>query len=262
MTLNSIYNKGYKAITFPDGQPHVVLDDPNVKEVQLIHPIRNPYDLYKLLALSNALTKASARKKELVIPYLMGARSDREMVPGDSIDLQVVAECINSCNFESVLLYDVHSPVALQLIKNSINIIPTELYNLYKQPNAVLVCPDKGATKRVNVIREHIPSITDVIYCDKERELSSGKLKLTVKTPGVVRNRPYIIVDDLCDGGGTFNLIAEQLRPYNPDYATLMVTHGIFSQGFDKLKENFNTIYTTNSYNEQIHRVVETLQVF
>jgi hypothetical protein len=38
------------------------------------------------------------------------------MIDGDSFDLEVIANLINSCNFDDVLLLDIHSDVALKLI--------------------------------------------------------------------------------------------------------------------------------------------------
>ena len=55
---------------------------------------------------------------------------------------------------------------------------------------------------------------------------------------------PAIIIDDICDGGGTFVGIADKVgrAPLG-----MYITHGIFSQGFDALRERFEHIYTTNS---------------
>jgi ribose-phosphate pyrophosphokinase len=56
----------------------------------------------------------AAKRKNSIIPYLMAARYDRLMQQGDSFDLEVVADLINSCGFEKVLLFDVHSEVSLR----------------------------------------------------------------------------------------------------------------------------------------------------
>jgi len=57
-----------------------------------------------------------------------------------------------------------------------------------------------------------------------------------------------IIVDDICDGGGTFIGLAEELRRRNAASLYLYVTHGIFSKDADvKLLDHFAKVYTTNS---------------
>ena len=60
---------------------------------------------------------------------------------------------------------------------------------------------------------------------------------------------PILIVDDLCDGGGTFLGIANQAEGTVP--LGLYITHGIFSKGFGELGKHFSKIYTTNSYYER-----------
>jgi ribose-phosphate pyrophosphokinase len=66
-----------------------------------------------------------------------------------------------------------------------------------------------------------------------------------VLDPEICKDRNCIIIDDICDGGGTFNLIASQIQP---DHLTLMVTHGLFTKGFKQLNQNFHEIVTTDSY--------------
>jgi len=61
----------------------------------------------------------------------------------------------------------------------------------------------------------------------------------------------YIIVDDICDGGGTFNLLAEE---FFKDPASegaelaLFVSHGIFSKGLNAIDKRITSIYTTDSW--------------
>jgi ribose-phosphate pyrophosphokinase len=229
-----------KVLTFPDSQPHVQLIDPIVgDEVMVICSITSPSKLLQLLELTNALDKYWIKKTFLSIPYLMGARSDRHMVEGDSFDLEVVAKLINSCDFDRVELLDVHSPVALSLIDKSFN-NKINLLAGYNKHNPLFICPDKGAIDRV-------PTGADVIYCEKSRDLSTGVITLKVNDVEKTRYRNCIIVDDICDAGGTFIAIANEVRHMCASL-TLAVTHGIFSKGVDYLAGLFDEIITTNSY--------------
>lgn len=54
----------------------------------------------------------------------------------------------------------------------------------------------------------------------------------------------------LCDGGGTFIGVAEELKKHNCGKLFLFVTHGIFSRGFEELNKYFEKIYCTNSFND------------
>ena len=242
---SNLYIKTFK---FPDGQVHVNLSRIDEDDEITVHcSITDSEKMIQLLEISDALDNLHAKKKVLLIPYLMGARYDRYMIEGDSFDLRVFAKLINSCNFEKVYLYDVHSDVAPALINNSKNITNLSLVRLYKQENAILICPDAGAGKRVESYLENRFNLKDVVYCIKHRDVSSGKLTLQVLNPEKCEDRNCIIIDDICDGGATFLAIAKQIKP---KHLTLMVTHVIFSKGFSELEKYFQEIIVSNSYRE------------
>jgi ribose-phosphate pyrophosphokinase len=244
-TININTNEGIKTTIFPDNQPHVNIQDiQEGDEVTVICSIVDSSYLLLLLNTANALENLFARKKVLVIPYLMAARSDRVMLPGDSVDLKVVANLINSCGFEKVYLYDVHSDVATLLINNAISITNKNLVEQYNKENAILICPDAGAAKKVSKYFEWNTNLIEIIYCNKSRDLSTGKITLKVLEPEKCIGRPCVIIDDICDGGGTFLAIAEQIQPA---HLTLIVTHGIFSKGYDALAKYFHQIIVSNS---------------
>ena len=118
-TIHLNKQAGVKCILFPDNQPHVVISEiGSGEDVEVVGSLTDSIQVMHLLQVSNALDHLAAKKKKLVIPYLMAARYDRLMQPGDSFDLEVIADLINSCGFEKVLLFDVHSEVALRLIMN------------------------------------------------------------------------------------------------------------------------------------------------
>lgn len=238
-------HEGIQIILYPDNQPHVnILNVEEGDEVSVTCSLTDTLALVHLLQCSNALDNLFAKKKILSIPYLMGARFDRLMQHGDSIDLQVVANLINSCNFEKVYLYDVHSETATMLIKNAVNITNKNLVELYDQTDAVLVCPDGGAAKKIGKYFEWNKNLVDTVYCIKDRDLSNGKITLKVLEPEKCMYRNCVIIDDICDGGGTFMAIASQIKP---KHLTLIVTHGIFSKGTNIFENIFSEVITSDS---------------
>lgn len=240
-----------KAWIFPDGQPHVNVtfeDSIDTDEgVRVICSIDSSNTLLKLAELSEALDTIFAQKSELIIPYLMGARSDRVMTPGDSFDLKVISRIINSCGFKKVYLYDVHSDVATALIHNSINMDNKELVDLYTAKDSILIIPDAGAAKKAYKYLEWNKNIVDTVQCVKHRDLSTGNITLEVIQPEKCLGRNCVIIDDLCDGGGTFIAIADRLNGACKRLA-LIVTHGIFSKGLESLRKRFDHIITSDSY--------------
>ena len=131
---------------------------------------------------------------------LLGRGYDRVMKRGDSFDLKVIANLINSLNFKKVVLFDVHSDVATALINNSINIQSSWLLHHYKQPNSVLICPDAGAAKKINTyLKEYGDIFTSAVYCNKKRD-ADGKIALDVLEPEKCEGRECVIIDDICVG--------------------------------------------------------------
>jgi ribose-phosphate pyrophosphokinase len=252
--------EGVEFILFPDNQPHVIVN--GIEEgdsVKVVCSLVNSPTLMHLLQTANALDHLFAKKSLLVIPYLMAARYDRLMLPGDSFDLQVIAALINGCGFEKVLLWDVHSEVATALIKNSVNIKNRKMVESYQRPDAVLICPDAGAAKKVNEYQEWNKNLKEIVYCNKKRDLSTGNISLEVIEPERCLDKNCVIIDDICDGGGTFMAIAEQIKP---KHLTLIVTHGIFSKGFAALEKKFNEIIVSDSYGKSYSSpLVKTINV-
>ena len=227
-------------------------------EVKLICSITDSVKMMQLLQAANALDNLFAKKKVLVIPYLMAARFDRLMQHGDSIDLKVVAELVNCCGFEKVFLFDVHSDVATMLINHSVNITNRQMVEQYRQPEALLICPDAGAAKKVGKYFDWNNNLKDIVYCSKNRDLATGNLTLEVLEPEQCTNRNCVIVDDICDGGATFLAIAEKIKAA---HLTLIVTHGIFSKGFAALEKSFNEIIVSDSYCKQYNSpIVKTIE--
>jgi ribose-phosphate pyrophosphokinase len=245
--LNKAQNM--KRFVFPDGQPHVVLQNiMEADEVTVVCSVTDSSFLLQLLQTANAIDHIKAKKKKLIIPYLMGARYDRLMVQGDSFDLEVIASLINNMQFEQVYLYDVHSEVALKLIHNSFVVTNEVLVKAYSKENAVLICPDKGAEKKIKHYTEWNMNLTETVYCNKSRDVNNGKISLQVMETEKCMNRNCVIIDDICDGGGTFLAIAQQIQPA---HLTLIVTHGIFSKGFAELEKAFEKIIVSDSYRSE-----------
>ena|SRR5687767_7085071 len=245
-TIHLNKQQGVRFILFPDNQPHVVISGVSAgDDAAVVCSLTDSIQIMHLLQTSNALDHLSVKKKKLVIPYLMAARYDRLMQHGDSFDLEVVAALINSCGFEKVLLFDVHSEVAVRLIRNSTSIRNRQMVEQYRLPDAVLICPDAGAKRKIDDYLNWNENLSGIVYCSKKRESSTGKITLEVSDPQKCEDRNCVIIDDICDGGATFLAIAEQIRP---KHLTLIVTHGIFSKGFAALEKSFDEIIVSDSY--------------
>lgn len=256
-TINLNTGEGYTKIIFPDSQPHINIQvEENEYLARVICSIDSPAKLLELCLVANALDNLkSISKSELHIPYLMGARYDRVMHIGDSFDLKVIAKIINSLDFLDVYIYDPHSDVATALIERSEAVDNKELVQAYDKENAVLIIPDAGAEKKAYKYAEWNENLKEPVHCIKHRELSTGKISLQILEPEKCAGRHCVIIDDICDGGGTFLGIAKSLRDngWNPLSMTLIVTHGIFSKGIAPLAEYFDQIICSDSLGVRVY---------
>lgn len=182
--------------------------------------------------------------KTLVLPYLPGARQDRSNTTGDVLfTAKSIASEINSRHFLRVVSADPHSPVMPSLINNFVEYPLESIYaHLWKGYTGV-IAPDKGAKARA----EAAGNVLDlpVYYGGKTRDVSTGRLT-GFEVEELPKGGRFIVVDDICDGGGTFIGLGEKIREQGC-YADLFVTHGIFSKGTRAMKEIFKNIYTTDT---------------
>lgn len=193
-------------------------------------------------------------KTTLFLPYVPYARADRHMVDRDAFGLQVFARVLNSYNFDKVVVMDPHSDVAPGIINNCKVITQAEVISTdpvtswFCTKNYLLVAPDAGSLKKIGKVSAMLKR--DVVVLGKDRNVADGRITNTriLGDSSVVSGRDCIIVDDICDGGGTFIAAAEALYAAGANTIELFVTHGIFSRGITPLRDaGFTRIITTNS---------------
>ena len=259
----------YKVSKFPDGQRSIEIigcrhkrDLVLVGEIIEIKSRLNSFiDLEIIICANKALKSLGAEKVFLYVPYFLGARSDRKFSEGGINYLKdVICPVINSQGFASVRVMDPHSDVLEACLDNfdkedNIQLVRFALDKLYgpnTPDNFYLVSPDAGALKKIHKVAERVGFNDEIIVCSKHRDVD-GKLSKTVVPLNIAYgdtfDKDLIIIDDICDGGRTFINIAEEVRK-NPAFKGkiyLIVTHGIFSAGFNILSEHFDGIFCTNS---------------
>lgn len=245
----------FSTFTFPDGQPHFKLEsyDIDFRSVTIEAKIASPADLLTILLANDVLRNHGYETVNLDIRYLMGARMDRAIDTLQPYTLQTVSRLVNGAGFSRVRMLDVHSDVATRLIRNSENVLPVRVVDsvmsvAFWGHSTTIVTPDKGAVDRVNKIVSSIWCGGSRVTCEKKRDMATGKLSgFTVLDKSSVLDN-CLIIDDICDGGGTFVGLASELRAAGAKKVSLYVTHGIFSKGPDALLGGIDRIYTTDSY--------------
>lgn len=261
----SISDINYTVHSFPDGQQSITIEQPYGKiaaeQIMIIARLNSFKHLEVIIAANQALIEIGCTDIHLKVPYFLGSRSDRKFEEGSINYLKkVITPIINSQGFKKVYVIDPHSDVLEALIDNYhkldnqflVKWALTRIDNKNgAQDRTALISPDAGALKKIYDIAKAF-SIEKVITAAKVRDLKSGRIvKTELPNTDWTGIEQAVIVDDICDGGRTFNELAKAIRETGfTGKIYLVVTHGIFSASFLELSRNFDKIFCTNSYSD------------
>lgn len=187
----------------------------------------------------------------LTLPYFPG-RQDRIRSVEVGFSAKVYAQMINALRYDRVLVIDPHSDVTAALIDNVTVISQAailrkhhEFFDCLRNQQVVFVAPDAGAGKKTEQAAAMFD--LDVAIAIKHRDADTGELSGTKLVDGDVSGKLAVIIDDICDGGGTFIPLAKALRDAGARDVWLYVTHGLFSKGFDVFNDCISRVFTTDS---------------
>lgn len=253
----------FSTITYPDDQHSIKLNFGVLdikKPVDITARIINFSELEILLCLVSALRKYDYVINSINFVYLFGMRSDRAFQKGEpNYFRDIIAPIINAMNIDKIAFLHPHSMLSLSVIKNAISYIHFDT-KLTESLN----------DKINNTIIRGDASVIDSygqLYFDKIRMGSEIHVTLNdgLKSIDFLKNTsaPNIVIfDDLCDGGGTFIEEAKLLRKHGIEKKLiLVVTHALFSKGYNIVADYFDEIICTNSYQDIIHEKFKQVKV-
>lgn len=256
---------GFEKFTFSGGEPHIRIDEKlDVGDaVRVTHRLTSFNDFGLLLYALDALQRLNVEQIEVFIPYFPAARQDRVVNKGEPLSVKVNADLLNHFNLSKVIVFDPHSEVTpavinhCQPIKNH-SFIKKVLQQI--QRPITLVSPDGGALKKIYTLSEALGGF-DIVECSKHRDPKSGKLSEFIIYADDLKGKDYLIVDDICDGGGTFCGIAREMKRKNAGNIYVAASHGIFSKGFEELDSLFSHIFCTNSVKDILHPSLTQIKI-
>jgi ribose-phosphate pyrophosphokinase len=203
-------------------------------------------------------------RRVLVLPYLPNARGDRDTPNPARMNARLAA----GSGITDLITLDPHSKTWLgEFIESSRE--PTMdrahpawdgryedtlrswtiyLPTLVKRATAgveyaSVIAPDKGATDRAGSVALALG--VPMFQASKNRDPRTGQLYgyTAPELPSGVGR--VLVVDDICDGGGTFKLLADAFS--NDITLDLWVSHGGFTKGVETILEDYESVYTTDS---------------
>jgi len=218
---------------FSDGEFNFQIDE-NVRggDVFIVQPTCPPTDehLMELLVMLDAFRRSSAERITAVIPYYGYARADKKDRPRVPISARLVANLITVAGADRLLTMDLHAAQ----IQGFFDIPVDHLYSApvmigYYQdnpmPNLTVVAPDTGGAERARAYAKRLDA--GLALCDKRRE--KPNVAEVMNVVGDVRGRNCLVVDDMCDTGGSLTKVARALKNAGAETIHACFTHPVLS---------------------------------
>ena len=217
---------------FSDGEIGVEFEESiRGRFVFLVQSTYSPADnLMELLLMIDAAKRASAYKVIAVIPYYGFARQDRKDRPRVAIGSKLVANMLTAAGADRVVTMDLHAPqiqgyfdIPVDHLDSSAIFIPyIESLNL---ANLTFAAPDVGSANRIREIATYFE--VEMVICDKQRKRANEIASMVVI--GDVTDRDIVLIDDICDTGGTLAKSAGLMKEKGARSIRALCTHPVLS---------------------------------
>lgn len=197
----------------------------------LVQSTYSPGDnLMELLLMIDAAKRASAYKVIAVLPYYGYARQDRKDRPRVAIGSKLVANMLTAAGADRIVTMDLHAPqiqgyfdIPVDHLDSHAVFIP--YIEKLQLKNLTFAAPDVGATNRIREIASYFNA--DMVICDKHRKRANEIASM--RLIGDVEGRDVVIIDDICDTGGTLAKCAALIKEKGASSVRAMITHPLLS---------------------------------
>jgi len=217
---------------FSDGEIQTVFQESIRGDmVFLVQSTFAPSDnLMELLLMIDAARRASANKVVAVIPYYGYARQDRKDKPRVAIGSKLVANMLTAAGADRVITMDLHAPqiqgyfdIPVDHLDSSAIFIP--YIEQLKLENLTFAAPDVGSANRIREIASYFEA--EMVICDKHRKRANEIASMVVI--GDVTGKDIVLIDDICDTGGTLAKSAGLLIEKGARSVRALCTHPVLS---------------------------------
>ena len=222
--------------TFSDGEVQVEIEE-NVRrqDVFVIQPTGAPSaeNLMELLALIDALKRASATSVTAVVPYFGYARQDRRMrssrVP---ITAKLVARMFGAAGADGLLTVDLHADQIQGFFDIPVDnvyaspLLLADIWRAHGTDNLIVVSPDVGGVVRARAIAKRLDD-ADLAIIDKRRP--KANVATVMNIIGDVAGKTCVLVDDIVDTAGTLCAAAAALKAQGAIKVVAYCTHPVLS---------------------------------
>ncbi len=184
----------------------------------------------ELLLMIDAAKRASADRIIAVVPYFGYARQDRKDRPRVAIGSKLVANMLTKAGADRVVTMDLHAPqiqgyfdIPVDHLDSHAVFIP--YIEQLKLENLTFAAPDVGSANRIREIATYFNA--EMVICDKHRKRANEISSMVVI--GDVAERDVVLIDDICDTGGTLAKSAGLLKDKGARSVRALCTHPVLS---------------------------------
>ncbi len=222
----------FTSTRFSDGELSVSYNESiRGNDVFLIQSTYPPADhILELLLMIDAAKRASAHYITVIMPYFGYARQDRKDKPRVAIAAKLVANMLSAAGATRIMTCDLHAgqiqgffdfPVD-HLYGSGVFVPYLQSLNL---DNVIFAAPDVGGVSRARGYAKLFNC--DIVVCDKQRKRANEIASMQVI--GDVEGADVILVDDLCDTGGTLSKAASIIMEKGAKSVRAICTHPVLS---------------------------------
>lgn len=220
---------------FADGETRVEIET-NVRgrDVFILQPTCRPANqhIMEAVIMADACRRASAENITLVAPYFGYGRQERKSAPRTPISAKLVADLFEASGITRLLTVELHTsaiqgffnvpvdhlfakPVFFDYFKNKIG----------PENNLIIISPDAGGVERSRALAKLFNCGLAIV--DKRRDQPNESSVMHII--GEVKGKFCLIVDDICDTGGSLTKAADALMSAGAEKVSAVICHPVFS---------------------------------
>ena len=221
---------------FSDGEVQVEIEE-NVRrqDVFVVQSTCAPTaeHFMELMALIDALKRASTASITAVVPYFGYARQDRRMrssrVP---ITAKLAAKMFTVAGADGLLTIDLHADQIQGFFDIPVDnvyaspLLLADIWRAHGTDNMVVVSPDVGGVVRARAIAKRLDD-ADLAIIDKRRP--KANVATVMNIIGDVQGKTCVLVDDIVDTAGTLCAAAAALKAQGATKVVAYCTHPVLS---------------------------------
>jgi len=194
-------------------------------------------NLMELFLMIRTVNRLSVHSITIVIPYFGYARQDRKVKPRVPISAADVALLLEKAGIDRVITVDLHCGQIQGFFHNAPvdNLYGATVFVPYISckkdlKNVVVIAPDAGGVERASQFVKDLKKngVESGMGVISKKRAGAGVVE-SMHIIGDVADADVIVVDDICDTGGTLIKAAELLKEHGARRVFAVITHPVFS---------------------------------